>query len=119
MQSREYRSGKVISREDVIELVYEALRRPIPNTFSGTFELATNLVDQMPFIELKHDTETMKIAHWKECEVFDNVDYEISQWQSAKCSNCGKYHTTPYQYYFDTFSYCPNCGSKMENKHND
>ena len=51
---------------------------------------------------------------WTECEVFDNADYEIPQWQSARCSNCGKYHTTPYQYYFDKFPYCPFCGEKME-----
>lgn len=38
----------------------------------------------------------------------------IADWQSAKCSNCGKYHTTPYLYYFDHYNYCPNCGAKME-----
>ena len=53
-------------------------------------------------------------AHWTECEVFDNADYEIPQWQSARCSKCGKYHTTPYMYSFDKFQYCPNCGARMD-----
>jgi len=33
--------------------------------------------------------------------------------QSAKCSICGKYHTTPYLYSLDYFPYCPNCGADM------
>ena len=54
--------------------------------------------------------ETLK-AVWLERE----VDYEtrIDAWQSAKCSRCGLYHTTPYMYYFDDFKYCPNCGAYM------
>lgn len=52
-----------------------------------------------------------KSGEWLEKEVFDNVDYEIPEWQSEKCSVCGKYHTTPYLYNFRTFEYCPNCGS--------
>ena len=50
---------------------------------------------------------------WTECDVFDNADYEIPQWQSAQCTKCGKYHTTPYMYYFHKFQYCPNCGARM------
>ena len=38
----------------------------------------------------------------------------IDEWQSALCSRCGKYHTTPYLYYFENYNYCPNCGAKME-----
>lgn len=40
----------------------------------------------------------------------------IDEWQSAKCSVCGKYHTTPYLYYFDEYKYCPNCGALMIRK---
>lgn len=38
----------------------------------------------------------------------------ITEWQSARCTCCNKYHTTPYLYYFDNFTYCPNCGAKMD-----
>lgn len=44
----------------------------------------------------------------------DRRDAKISEWQSAKCSLCGKYHTTPYMYYFTNYNYCPNCGAKMD-----
>ena len=49
---------------------------------------------------------------WEEKEVFDG-DRTIEQYQSARCSVCGKYHTTPYMYYFNNFNYCPECGADM------
>ena len=51
---------------------------------------------------------------WVEKQVVDNEEVEIEQWQSARCSKCDKYHTTPYSYYFDDYKYCPNCGARME-----
>ena len=56
-------------------------------------------------------TPDKHIGKWEERSVFEG---EIEQWQSARCSVCNKYHTTPYLYYFDNFNYCPNCGAKME-----
>lgn len=64
-------------------------------------------------------TEMKEVVHgeWLEKEVVDNTDedfvWKIEQWQSARCSVCGKYHTTPYMYYFDDYNYCPHCGAKM------
>lgn len=56
-------------------------------------------------------TPNKHIGKWEERSVFED---SIQQWQSARCSVCEKYHTTPYLYYFDNFNYCPNCGTKME-----
>ena len=55
------------------------------------------------------------MAKWIECKVFHNkeVKAHIDEWQSAKCSRCGLYHTTPYLYYFKDYKYCPNCGCEM------
>lgn len=53
-------------------------------------------------------------GRWEEREHFANVECPINEWQSARCSICGKYHTTPYMYYFDLYNYCPNCGAKMD-----
>lgn len=58
-------------------------------------------------------------GEWTEREVFRSDDNDtsnpiIDDWQSAKCSVCGKYHTTPYLYYFDNFNFCPNCGAQMK-----
>ena len=38
----------------------------------------------------------------------------IADWQSARCSVCKRYLTTPYMYYFTHYDYCPNCGAKMD-----
>lgn len=55
-----------------------------------------------------------KHGKWEEKETYLNEgDCEITEWQSARCSKCGKYHTTPYMYSFNNFNFCPNCGAKM------
>jgi recombinational DNA repair protein (RecF pathway) len=58
------------------------------------------------------------MARWLEKEVLSLVDGAplIEEWQSARCSACGKYHTTPYMYYFDEYKFCPNCGEPIDGK---
>lgn len=55
--------------------------------------------------------EERKTGKWEEREVLS--EKVIDEWQSARCSVCGRYHTTPYMYYFDNYSFCPNCGADM------
>ena len=43
----------------------------------------------------------------------ENADV-IDEWQTALCSVCNKYHTTPYSYYFTDYNFCPNCGARMD-----
>lgn len=71
-------------------------------------------IDAMPTA----DVVEVANGEWEECEIVQEHGDEpiIDEWQSAKCSVCGKYHTTPYMYYFDNFNYCPNCGAKMDLK---
>lgn len=61
--------------------------------------------------------DVVEVVHgeWEDCEIVqEDGDYKIiDEWQSARCSVCGKYLTTPYMYHFDHFNYCPNCGAKM------
>lgn len=59
------------------------------------------------------DVEPVKHGEWEEKEVFNVSESKIDEWQSARCSQCGLYHTTPYLYFFDDFRYCPNCGALM------
>lgn len=59
------------------------------------------------------DAVEVKHGHWEEKQVVDDSTI-IEIWQSARCSKCGRYHTTPYAYYFDEFNYCPQCGAKMD-----
>ena len=55
-----------------------------------------------------------KVGEWLEKEV--NSDKVIEEWQSARCSVCDRYHTTPYMYYFSHYDYCPHCGTRMEGR---
>ena len=75
-------------------------------------------IDQTCWDEAIHMAiEALERQHgeWVERNVTqDRRDAKIPEWQSAKCSVCGKYHTTPYMYYFTNYDYCPNCGSRMK-----
>lgn len=55
-------------------------------------------------------TEKIKHGRWIHRDVYKRFKDE---WQTAKCSECGLYHTTPYLYSFTNFPYCPNCGAYM------
>ena len=65
-------------------------------------------IQNMPTIEKR------KTGKWEEREV--SSEQVIDEWQSARCSVCGLYHTTPYMYYFNGFNFCPSCGARMEKK---
>lgn len=65
------------------------------------YDMAIEALEQQP-----------KVGEWLEKEV--NSDKVIEEWQSARCSVCDKYHTTPYMYYFSNYKFCPNCGARME-----
>ena len=51
---------------------------------------------------------------WIERQVAFTKDCGIEEMQSAKCSACGRYLTTPYHYSFYDYPYCPMCGEKRE-----
>jgi hypothetical protein len=59
-------------------------------------------------------TPQPKVGEWLEKEVIS--DKVIEEWQSARCSVCDRYHTTPYMYYFSHYEYCPHCGAQMERR---
>lgn len=73
------------------------------------------------YTEVKAMLKALPSAHpsaeWIERTVSD--DAVIEEWQSAKCSACGRYHTTPYMYYFDNYNYCPHCGARMRGDHHE
>ena len=58
--------------------------------------------------------EVRGVGKWEQKEIFGVEETTIEQMQSACCSVCGKYHTTPYSYYFSKYNYCPNCGARMK-----
>lgn len=70
-------------------------------------------IDRQTILNLPSAQPERKKGKWNERKVFDTKGSDIEEMQSAKCSVCGKYHTTPYLYFFDNFNFCPNCGADM------
>ena len=52
---------------------------------------------------------------WEEKEVIhaDEAKEAIEEWQSCRCSECGRYDTRPYMYYFSEPRFCSYCGADM------
>jgi hypothetical protein len=75
-------------------------------------ELCNNPLSEQS-MRLIPPADVVPVMHgkWEDKEVIHKKC--IEEWQSARCSACGKYHTTPYMYYFDDFNFCPNCGADM------
>ena len=69
-------------------------------------------LDKVPSV-----TPKQKRGKWGEKAVSD--EKVIDEWQSARCSACGKYHTAPYMYYFNNYNYCPNCGADMRGEQDE
>lgn len=99
-----------ISRQAVIDLKTIAPIAPVMNGEAVHYEEVVFVRDLK---ELPSVTPQPKVGEWLEKEI--NSD-KIEEWQSARCSICDKYHTTPYMYYFSHYEYCPHCGTKMEGR---
>lgn len=80
---------------------------------TNALKIAIRNVENAPTID------AVPVVHgaWGE-ETVDSYEENavIADWQSARCSVCKRYLTTPYMYYFSHYDYCPNCGAKMDEK---
>lgn len=67
------------------------------------------------------DVVERKKGKWTEKEVIhaEEAKEVITEWQSCRCSVCGRYHTQPYMYYFDNPNYCDFCGVDMRKETED
>ena len=92
----------LIRREDAIKVLKHHLDEDYLDGY-----VYLNELEALPSAEPKRKT-----GEWLEKDVCETKG-QIEEWQSAKCSVCGKYHTTPYLYSFDNYPYCPNCGAEM------
>ena len=45
---------------------------------------------------------------------YSDEEFVIEEWQSCRCSECGRYDTRPYLYYIKEPNYCSWCGAEME-----
>lgn len=98
----------LIRREDVIKAFCQFCGIcPINEARPEDCEILGNRIDRIPA------AEPVKRGEWTDIQVFPVEDTSVEELQSARCSVCGKIHTTPYMYYFDEHPYCPRCGAKM------
>lgn len=99
------------------ELAIRILTGDVLGTASQTSEAIKTAVKAL---SIPPEQPERKTGKWTEKEVIHIDDLEakdiLTEWQSAKCNVCGKYHTTPYMYYFNDYEYCPNCGANMRGK---
>lgn len=72
-------------------------------------------------VEIVRTSEYRPVVHgrWTERHVDYVSDCAIEEVQTAKCSVCGLYHTTPYMYSFTDYKFCPHCGAKMDGERRD
>ena len=82
----------------------EAIR--IVSGYNGTPMIVEQLKQLPP--------EERKTGKWLEKEVIhaNEAKKAIEEWQSCKCSVCGRYDTRPYMYYFSEPRFCSWCGAK-------
>lgn len=58
--------------------------------------------------------EERKMGKWMEKHhAYSDEESVIEEWQSCRCSECGRYDTRPYMYYFSEPNYCSYCGADM------
>ena len=99
-----------MTREEAIEILTKSIKWFKPYT-----SIAEEWEEAMSMAIEALQAEPVKHGKWEEKETYLNEgDCEITEWQSARCSKCGKYHTTPYMYSFSNFNFCPDCGAKMD-----
>lgn len=61
------------------------------------------------------DVVERKKGKWTEKHhAYSDEEQPIEEWQSCRCSECGKYDTRPYLYYFREPRFCSWCGAEME-----
>lgn len=101
-----------ISLNKLDDIITKAIDDSENQTECQTLRWVLDVMSELPSVI----PQPKATGSWVEKQVVDNEEVEIEQWQSARCSNCDKYHTTPYSYYFDDYNYCPNCGAKMESE---
>ena len=64
---------------------------------------------------IDRDTQPKRMrGRWTEKHhAYSDEESVIEEWQSCRCSECGRYDTRPYMYYFDEPNYCSYCGADM------
>lgn len=94
----------LISRQAAIDAIHEAW-------MDGAYYTETmNALKELPSAQRK--------GKWLEKEVISVYENEF-QLQSCKCSECDRYETSPYIYYFSEPNFCSYCGADMRGEQDE
>ena len=112
----------LISRNKTVQLIYDAYKSVNKMDIPDEKKLIamTDILQTAIGISMPAERPALRLGRWTkrgkwlECDVFD--EHNITEWQSAKCSVCGHYHTTPYLYSFSYYNFCPTCGADMRKR---
>lgn len=77
----------------------------------GDFEDACCAIENAPTIEERKNGKWIDKYH-----AYFDEEKAIEEWQSCKCSVCGRYDTRPYMYYFKEPHFCSWCGADMRER---
>ena len=90
----------LISRENVVEALYEAIRTDLKGTFTDSMSLAIAMAENIPSAELKE--RTAKVSN----QIFNNSNpYTVGAWMgTCECGELVSYSS----------KYCHMCGAKLD-----
>lgn len=110
----------LIDRQAAIAYAISGRVRTLPTTEDGENWIRTAEVRQNLLTMPSAQSERKK-GKWTEKEVIyaDEAITAIEEWQSCRCSVCGRYDTRPYMYYFDEPHFCSWCGAEMRKETED
>ena len=97
---------------DALKAKYEQMLPEIGDGYHK--ETLQDVLFEIEYAPTISPDEVRGVGKWEQKEVFSLADTTIEQMQSARCSSCEKYHTTPFSYYFSKYNYCPSCGALMK-----
>ena len=98
----------LISRQAAIDTLRNTLASFVP--YLDKMTIGIPLACEIAIRKLPSAEKTGK---WLEKNRVYSEESHIEDWQSCCCSECGRYDTRPYMYYFDEPNYCSYCGARM------
>lgn len=97
-------------RERLQSLAYDDWNQGVSTTWANAYSEIADMIDDQPSVEPER-----KKGKWIEKHhAYSDEESVIEEWQSCRCSECGRYDTRPYMYYFSEPKFCSWCGAEMD-----
>lgn len=92
----------------------DELERGKDKTAKGEIGAFYNTIIQRDIDKILILPSAQKTGNWTDKSIFYSEEEQIDLWQTCQCSECGRWDTRPYMYYFDEPRFCSFCGAKMQ-----